>query len=70
MHESCGQCTPCREGAGWVWRMLARMAELSGGRSLGLNVDLVINNARVAAEVAKAFRQPPPDALDLLKEER
>jgi NADH-quinone oxidoreductase subunit F len=27
MHESCGQCTPCREGAGWVWRMLARMAE-------------------------------------------
>lgn len=20
MHESCGQCTPCREGSGWVWR--------------------------------------------------
>jgi NADH-quinone oxidoreductase subunit F len=27
MHESCGQCTPCREGAGWVWRVLSRMAE-------------------------------------------
>jgi NADH-quinone oxidoreductase subunit F len=26
MHESCGQCTPCREGAGWVWRMLSRLA--------------------------------------------
>ncbi len=25
-HESCGQCTPCREGAGWMWRMLERMA--------------------------------------------
>ena len=21
-HESCGQCTPCREGAGWMWRIL------------------------------------------------
>jgi pseudouridine-5'-phosphate glycosidase len=36
-------------------RLLARMAELSGGRSLDLNVDLVINNARVAAQVARAF---------------
>ena len=25
-HESCGQCTPCREGSGWMWRILERMA--------------------------------------------
>ncbi|MBV8938360.1 MAG: NADH-quinone oxidoreductase subunit NuoF [Alphaproteobacteria bacterium] len=25
MHESCGQCTPCREGTGWLWRMMERM---------------------------------------------
>jgi NADH-quinone oxidoreductase subunit F len=25
-HESCGQCTPCREGSGWMWRVLERMA--------------------------------------------
>ena len=25
-HESCGQCTPCREGTGWMWRVLERMA--------------------------------------------
>ena len=25
-HESCGQCTPCREGCGWMWRVLERMA--------------------------------------------
>jgi NADH:ubiquinone oxidoreductase subunit F (NADH-binding) len=25
MHESCGQCTPCREGTGWLWRMLVRI---------------------------------------------
>src|SRR5438132_155883 len=24
-HESCGQCTPCREGLGWVWRGMERM---------------------------------------------
>ena len=27
MHESCGQCTPCREGTGWMWRMMERMVE-------------------------------------------
>lgn len=36
-------------------RLLARVAELSNGRSLDLNVDLVVNNARVAARVASAF---------------
>jgi NADH-quinone oxidoreductase subunit F len=25
MHESCGQCTPCREGTGWLWRMMDRI---------------------------------------------
>ncbi len=25
-HESCGQCTPCREGTGWMWRMMEKMA--------------------------------------------
>lgn len=27
MHESCGQCTPCREGAGWLWRVMMRMVQ-------------------------------------------
>ncbi len=26
-HESCGQCTPCREGTGWIMRMMNRMVE-------------------------------------------
>ncbi|MBI4348251.1 MAG: NADH-quinone oxidoreductase subunit NuoF, partial [Elusimicrobia bacterium] len=29
-HESCGQCTPCREGSGWVTRILRRLVD-SGG---------------------------------------
>ncbi len=30
MHESCGQCTPCREGTGWMWRMLNRIEHGEG----------------------------------------
>lgn len=26
-HESCGQCTPCREGTGWLWRIMQRMVK-------------------------------------------
>jgi NADH-quinone oxidoreductase subunit F len=29
-HESCGQCSPCREGTGWVYRILRRIAEGKG----------------------------------------
>ena len=25
-HESCGQCAPCREGTGWIWRVMERLA--------------------------------------------
>jgi pseudouridine-5'-phosphate glycosidase len=54
------------EGAEVTPRLLARMAELSGGRSLDLNVDLVVNNARIAAQVAVASasigRPLPPAA--------
>jgi NADH-quinone oxidoreductase subunit F len=26
-HESCGQCTPCREGTGWMWRVMERFVK-------------------------------------------
>lgn len=29
-HESCGQCTPCREGSGWVWRVVHRLLQGQG----------------------------------------
>ena len=35
MHESCGQCTPCREGTGWLWRVVDRIE-----RGLGRPQDL------------------------------
>ena len=30
MHESCGQCTPCREGTGWLFRMVERIVDGKG----------------------------------------
>ncbi|WP_028356985.1 NADH-quinone oxidoreductase subunit NuoF [Brackiella oedipodis] len=30
MHESCGQCTPCREGTGWLWRIVHRIEHGQG----------------------------------------
>jgi pseudouridylate synthase len=42
-------------GADATPRLLARVAELSGGQSVRLNVELVINNARIAARVARAY---------------
>jgi NADH-quinone oxidoreductase subunit F len=32
-HESCGQCTPCREGTGWMMRMMARLVEGSADQA-------------------------------------
>jgi NADH-quinone oxidoreductase subunit F len=37
MHESCGQCTPCREGTGWLWRMVDRI-EHGKGRAEDLDL--------------------------------
>jgi NADH-quinone oxidoreductase subunit F len=38
-HESCGQCTPCREGTGWMWRVLERMA---AGRAEPKEIDMLL----------------------------
>ena len=37
-HESCGQCTPCREGTGWMARMMARMV---AGNATSREIDLL-----------------------------
>ena len=40
--ESCGQCTPCREGTGWLYRMLTRITE---GRGRQSDLDLLVDVA-------------------------
>jgi NADH-quinone oxidoreductase subunit F len=38
-HESCGQCTPCREGTGWMHRIIDRIV---AGRGLPGDIDQLI----------------------------
>lgn len=40
--ESCGQCTPCREGTGWLYRVIRR---IRGGRGRPEDVDLLVDMA-------------------------
>ena len=40
MHESCGQCTPCREGSGWMWRVMERMSQ---GRASVEEIDMLFD---------------------------
>ena len=39
-HESCGQCTPCREGTGWMWRVMERLRE---GNAEPEEIDLLLD---------------------------
>ena len=38
-HESCGQCTPCREGTGWMWRVMERLVT---GDAEAKEIDLLL----------------------------
>lgn len=38
-HESCGQCTPCREGTGWMWRVMERLVR---GEAKKEEIDLLL----------------------------
>jgi NADH-quinone oxidoreductase subunit F len=41
-HESCGQCTPCREGSGWLYQLLTR---IEGGDARTKDLDLALEIA-------------------------
>ncbi len=41
-HESCGQCTPCREGTGWLWRSMKRIQD---GVAESYEIDRVLDIA-------------------------
>ena len=38
-HESCGQCTPCREGTGWMWRM---MKKIGSGNAVPSDIETLL----------------------------
>jgi NADH-quinone oxidoreductase subunit F len=39
-HESCGQCTPCREGTGWMWRVMERLVR---GEAHKREIDMLLD---------------------------
>ena len=41
-HESCGQCTPCREGTGWLYRIIQR---INSGRGTPADLDTLLDVA-------------------------
>ena len=45
-HESCGQCTPCRESTGWVYKMTRRIVE---GRGRKEDLDTILDVAKRGA---------------------
>ncbi len=51
--ESCGQCTPCREGTGWMWRIIKR---IENGQGRPEDLDLLVTTAgRIEGRTICAF---------------
>jgi NADH-quinone oxidoreductase subunit F len=70
-HESCGQCTPCREGTGWLWRMVDRI-EHGKGRAEDLALlDNVADNikGRTICALGDAAAMPVQGMLKHFRDE-
>ena len=71
MHESCGQCTPCREGTGWVYRVLKR---IEAGEGCQQDLDMLVeicNNMRgkTICVLADSIAMPVVSFMKYYKEE-
>jgi len=70
-HESCGQCTPCREGTGWLWRLVNRL-ERGQGRAEDLALlDSVAENimGRTICALGDAAAMPVRGMLKHFRDE-
>ena len=70
-HESCGQCTPCREGTGWLWRLVDRI-EHGKGRPEDLDLlDSVADNikGRTICALGDAAAMPVQGMLKHFRDE-
>jgi NADH-quinone oxidoreductase subunit F len=70
-HESCGQCTPCREGVGWMERILKR---IHNGEASVKDLDLLVNVAdniegRTICALGDAAAWPVQSYLERFREE-
>jgi NADH-quinone oxidoreductase subunit F len=70
-HESCGKCTPCREGTGWLEQMIARI-EKGGGKPGDVEkIDDICGNilGRTVCPLGDAAVMPIQSAIRLFREE-
>ena len=58
-HESCGQCTPCREGTGWMWRTMERLREGDAARRRP-STSSTTSPSRSRATPSARWATPPP----------
>jgi len=70
-HESCGQCTPCREGTGWLWRMVDRIEHGKGRIEDLALLDSVADNikGRTICALGDAAAMPVQAMLKHFREE-
>lgn len=70
-HESCGQCTPCREGTGWLEDLVTRIDEGEGNlRDLDLLLDLTVQmEGRTVCALADAAAWPVRHTIQRFREE-
>ncbi|MBU2754050.1 NADH-quinone oxidoreductase subunit NuoF [Acidithiobacillus sp. CV18-2] len=71
MHESCGQCTPCREGMGWLWRVMHR---IENGQGRDSDLELLQNvgsriEGRTICALADGGVAPVTSSLRLFPDE-
>jgi NADH-quinone oxidoreductase subunit F len=70
-HESCGQCTPCREGCGWIEKILNRLED---GRGTSKDIDTLYTAAegmmgRTICPLADAMAMPAMSFVKKFREE-
>ena len=70
-HESCGQCTPCREGTGWLEKILLKIRNGDGEiRDLELLIDLCSQmEGRTICALADAAAWPVRYTIDRFRDE-
>jgi len=70
-HESCGQCTPCREGTGWMWRIVHRIEHGKGRREDLDLLDSVADNikGRTICALGDAAAMPVQGMLKHFRDE-
>jgi NADH-quinone oxidoreductase subunit F len=70
-HESCGQCTPCREGTGWLWRMVNRIEHGHGKAEDLALLDSVADNikGRTICALGDAAAMPVQGMLKHFRDE-